>query len=146
MRQILVSDGQEVEAGERLIRLSNGETIKAGFAGEVNQILVEEGDEVASGAELIQVVDFDNMEVSMRVDEYQIGQLSVGQECQVTVTALEETFDSTISHINRISASGGSTAYYTVTASLNPTEAVLPGHAGYRNHSPGGGHGCHHPE
>lgn len=63
----------------------------------------------------------------MRVDEYQIGQLSVGQECQVTVTALEETFDSTISHINRISASGGSTAYYTVTASLNPTEAVLPG-------------------
>lgn len=127
VRQILVSDGQEVEAGERLMRLSNGETIKAGFAGEVNQILVEEGDEVASGAELIQVVDFDNMEVSMRVDEYQIGQLSVGQECQVTVTALEETFDSTISHINRISASGGSTAYYTVTASLSPTEDVLPG-------------------
>ena len=70
VRQILVETGQKVEAGDRLMRLSSGETVKADFSGEVNQILVEQGDEVATGAQLIQIVDFDNMEVSMRVDEY----------------------------------------------------------------------------
>jgi multidrug efflux pump subunit AcrA (membrane-fusion protein) len=127
VRQILVGVGQKVEAGDRLMRLSSGETVKADFSGEVNQILVDQGDEVATGTQLIQIVDFDNMEVSMRVDEYKISQLSVGQACRVTVTALEQTFDSTISHINRVSSSGGSTAYYTVTASLNIVQDVLPG-------------------
>lgn len=127
VRQILVETGQKVEAGDRLMRLSSGETVKADFSGEVNQILVEQGDEVATGAQLIQIVDFDNMEVSMRVDEYKISRLSVGQTCQVTVTALEQSFDSNISHINRVSSSGGSTAYYTVTASLTADENVLPG-------------------
>ena len=45
----------------------------------------------------------------------------------IAVTALGETFDSEITHINRISASQGSTAYYTVTCEMDVTEDVLPG-------------------
>ena len=90
---------------------------------------MSEGDEVAAGASLIQIVDFAHMKVTLRVDEYQISDVSVGQSCRITVTALSETFDSTITHINRISASQGSTAYYTVTAELEVSADVLPGMA-----------------
>ena len=127
VRKVYVAEEQQVAKDERLVRLSNGETIKASFDGQVNQISVEEGDTVASGADLIQIVDFSNMKVSLRVDEYSISQVYVGQECSVNVTALDLTFDSKITHINRISASNGTTAYYTVTAEVSVTSDVLPG-------------------
>ncbi len=80
-----------------------------------------------SGATLIQIVDFNNMTVSLRVDEYDISSVYVGQECTVTVTALNLTFDSQLTHINRIASSSGGTAYYTVTAEVSVTDDVLPG-------------------
>ena len=127
VREIYVSAEQSVQAGDRLMRLSGGQTIEAGFDGSVNDISVEEGDEVAAGATLLQVVDFDNLRVSVRVDEYDISSLYVGQACSVNVTALDLTFDSQITHINRISASSGGTAYYTVTAEVTVADDVLPG-------------------
>lgn len=127
VRQIFVKEEQKVKKDDKLMRLSDGTTVKASFDGQVNAIYVEVDDEVSMNTDLIQIVDFGNMTVSMRVDEYDISDVHVGQECRVTVKALEETFDSTISHINRISSSMGNTAYYTVTAELSVTDNVLPG-------------------
>lgn len=127
VRQIFVKEEQHVKKDDKLMRLSDGTNIKASFDGQVNAIGVEVGDEVSMGASLIQIVDFNNMTVSLRVDEYDISSVKVGQACNVTVTALGETFPSTISHINRVSSSMGSTAYYTVTAELTVTDNVLPG-------------------
>lgn len=129
VRRIYVSEGESVTFGQKLMRLSDGELIKAGFDGEVNEISVAEGDEVAQSADLIQIVDFSNLKVSMRVDEYSVSKVSVGQACEVTVTALGTTLESTITHINRIASGGNATAYYTVTAEFASTENVLPGMA-----------------
>lgn len=127
VRKIYVEEGQAVSAGDKLIRLSDGEVFKADFDGEVNEISVEEGDEVSANASLIEIVDFSNLKVSIRVDEYSVTDLTVGEACTISVTALDQTFDSTITHINRISSGGNSTAYYTVTAEFSGTENVLPG-------------------
>ncbi|MGN0971853.1 MAG: efflux RND transporter periplasmic adaptor subunit [Aristaeellaceae bacterium] len=129
VRQVYVSEGDRVTRDQRLMRLSDGTTVKASFDGEVNQLNVAAGDEVSANTSLIQIVDFENMQVSMRVDEYAITELSVGQSCQISITALGQTFDSEIAYINRISSGGGSTAYYTVTAELTASGGVLPGMA-----------------
>ncbi len=127
VRRIYVAEGEAVTAGQKLMRLSNGEVITASFDGEVNEISVDEGDDVAANADLIQIVDFGNLKVSMRVDEYSVAKVSVGLACEVTVTALDTTIQSTITHINRIASGGNSTAYYTVTAEFSGVEKVLPG-------------------
>ena len=127
VREIYVSEEQEVKAGDRLMRLTGGQTLEASFDGRVNTISVEEGDEVAAGATLIQVVDFNDLTISMRVDEYDISSVYVGRACTVNITALDLSFDSELSHIDRISSSGGGTAYYTVTAAVTVTDDVLPG-------------------
>lgn len=127
VRDIYVKNGDNVKKGERLVRMSTGDTLKANFDGTINSINVEAGDSVSNGAQLCQVVDFSNMKVTMRVDEYDISEVFVGQECTVTVTALEKSFPSVISHINRLSSSSGSVAYYTVTATVEVTEDVFPG-------------------
>ncbi|MBR0368726.1 MAG: efflux RND transporter periplasmic adaptor subunit [Clostridia bacterium] len=128
VRTIYVSAGDEVKEDDKLLRLNNGDTVTAGFDGRVNKLNVREGDEVTVGEELVQIADFRHMKVSFRVDEYDIGDVTVGQACTATVTALEKQFETAIDAIDYISSSSGNVAYYTATASLDVDDAyVLPG-------------------
>lgn len=127
VRRLYVAVGDEVKEGDKLVRLANGETIEAEFDGRVNALDVEEGDEVSVGTGLVQVADFANLRVTIRVDEYDIADVSVGQRCTVTATATEKTFESEIKSINYISASGGSVAYYSAVADVQVDEGVYPG-------------------
>lgn len=127
VRTVYVAEGDQVEAGQKLMRLSNGQTIEAEFAGRVNQLLVSAGDEVIAGDQLIQVADFSRMKVSIRVDEYDISDVHIGQTARVTVTATEQTIETVIDSINYISASSGNVAYYTATAYVDVPEGVYPG-------------------
>ncbi len=128
VRTIYVSEGDTVTKGAKLMRLSSGETLTADFDGKVNQVYVSADDEVTSGTSLIQIADFTHMKVSMRVDEYDIADVSVGSVCTVTATATEKTFDSTIASINYISSATGNVAYYTAVAYVDVNEdGIYPG-------------------
>lgn len=127
VRSIYVQAGDDVKEGDKLMRLSNGDTVKAEFDGRVNAIKVSVGDDVTAGTSLIQVADFTHMQVGIRVDEYDISNVSVGQSCSVTATATEKTFASTIDAIDYISASAGNVAYYTATAYIDVDAGVYPG-------------------
>ncbi len=127
VRKLYVAEGDRVSDGDRLLRLSNGTTVEAEFDGTVNALSVAEGDEVYAGDPLIQVADFDHLRVSMRVDEYDINDVSVGQACTVTATATEQSFESEIASIDYISASGGNVAYYTATCDVAVDGGVYPG-------------------
>ena len=125
VRKVYVEAGQDVTEGDNLLRLGNGDTVKAEFGGRVNSLSVAEGDEVISGDALVQVADFTHLKVSFRVDEYDISDVAVGQAC--TVTATEKTFQSEIASIDYISSAGGSVAYYTAVAYVDVDEGVYPG-------------------
>ena len=127
VRALYVKDGDLVQEGDRICRLSTGETVKAALTGTINDVLVEEGSSVNAGGQIVQIVDFSKMKVTMRVDEYDISSVHVGQRCTVTFTALEKSFPSEITHINRLSQSSGNVAYYQVTATVEVTPEVLPG-------------------
>lgn len=127
VRNMYVSEGDKVKAGTRLARLANGQVLEADFDGTVNQVLYAAGDSVAAGATVIQVVDFDHMKVSIRVDEYDIGNVHTGDACRVTTTATEKVFDSSVASINYVSSSTGNVAYYTATAYVDVDEGCYPG-------------------
>lgn len=128
VKAVYAAAGDEVEKDAKLIRFTDGETIKAGISGRVNRMNVAAGDEVSAGEELTQVADFRHMKVSFRVDEYDIGDVKVGQACTVTATATEKKFETAIESIDYISSSSGNVAYYTATANVEVDDAsVLPG-------------------
>ena len=127
VRTVYVSAGDEVNEGDKLVRLANGQTVEAGLDGRVNAVSVAEGDSVAAGAALVQVADFTHLKVQLRVDEYDVSSVHVGDACTVTATATEKTFESEIAAIDYISASGGSVAYYTATAYVDVYDGVYPG-------------------
>ncbi len=127
VRAVYVAEGDKVASGARLMRLSSGETVKAGMDGTVNTLSAAVGDEVSAGQQLCQIADFDTLSVSIRVDEYDIGEVAVGQPCVVTATSQERSFDSVIGSIDYISQSTGNVAYYTATADVAVDAGVYPG-------------------
>ena len=127
VRNVYVANGDPVKKGDKLVRLSTGTTYTADFDGKVNIVSVKVGDEVAAGDTLVQIADFEHMQVSFRVDEYDIGDVSVGERCTVTATATERTFESSVKTINYISSSTGNVAYYTATADVDVDGNVYPG-------------------
>ena len=116
-----------MQKGQRLVRLSTGVTMTADFDGTVNVVNVEAGDEVSKDTVLVQIADFTHMQVSFRVDEYDISDVAVGDQCSVTATATERTFQSRVETINYISQSAGNVAYYTATAYVDVDDGVYPG-------------------
>lgn len=127
VRAVYVAAGDEVKKGDKLLRLGNGDTVTADFDARVNTLSVSAGDEVSAGDALVQIADFNHMKVNVRVDEYDISDVAVGQSCTVTATATEKAFESTISGIDYISSASGSVAYYTATAYVDVDEGVYPG-------------------
>jgi len=127
VRSLYVSAGDNVNEGDRIARLANGDILKSGISGRVNVLNVSEGDSVDMNTEIAQIVDFGTLSVSIRVDEYDISDVYVGQACTVTSTSQEKSFDTVIKSINYVSSSSGNVAYYTATADVAVSEEILPG-------------------
>lgn len=127
VRSVYVAAGDRVSAGDRIARLSDGETVKASIDGTVNTLDVAAGDEVTAGQQIAQIADFSTLSVSIRVDEYDIGEVSVGQPCTVTATAQDQSFEAEIASINYVSQSSGNVAYYTATADVAVSAGIYPG-------------------
>ncbi|MBQ8536893.1 MAG: HlyD family efflux transporter periplasmic adaptor subunit [Clostridia bacterium] len=127
VRSIDVAESQAVKEGDRLAQLSNGEILTAEIDGVVNAINYAVGDRIRGNASIMDICDFDNLQMAMSVDEYDIDALSAGQACTVTVLPLGLSFETELEHINRLSSGMGSVAYYQVTAKIDAPEAVLPG-------------------
>ena len=127
VRELYVESGDAVAKGDQLVLLSTGDLYTANFDGVVNEIRVKEGDTVWNNFPVVQISDLEHLEVSMNVDEYDVEELSIGQTCTVRVISLGIDFDTVIAHINRVSQSAGTVAYYSVTCDLTVPENVLPG-------------------
>ena len=127
VRAMYVQAGDEVKKGDQLLLLSTGDLFTASFDGVVNETRVSEGDWLWPNFQVMQVCDLEHLEVSMNVDEYDVKELSVGQECTVSVISLGVDFETVIAHINRVSQSQGTVAYYSVACDLTVPANVLPG-------------------
>lgn len=127
LRDLYVSAGDSVAEGDKLARLSTGETLTADFDGVINTLNFDEDDEISAGSTILQLVDFEHMKVTLRVDEYDIASVSVGTNCTVTATATEQTYESNIDSIDYVSSSTGSVAYYTATTYVDVGDGIYPG-------------------
>ena len=129
VREVYVSAGQQVKEGDKLIRLSDGTTLTAEFDGTVNKVEVEKGDEVRSGANLVQVTDFDHMQVSFRIGESDIQNVTIGQQVRITVASISANFSAEIDSIDYSTYTGNSVAYYTAQIKVDTSgiDNIYPG-------------------
>ena len=129
VREVYVKVGDKVAEGDKLIRLSTGETITAEFHGTVSVVDAAKGDELKAGDSLLTVSDFDHMKISVKISESNISEVAVGEDCKVTVSSANASFDAKIDAIDYSTYSGNNVAYYTATVLVDTSETdnVWPG-------------------
>lgn len=129
VREVYVQANTQVKKDDRILKLENAGTVRADRAGEVTMLSVQADDTVSAGQTLAQIVDLSRLEIEIKVDEYDISAIDLGEDAQVTVEAIGQTINAQVSKINKVSSGTGDLSYYMVTLSFDAQQApgVLPG-------------------
>ncbi|MCI6374872.1 MAG: HlyD family efflux transporter periplasmic adaptor subunit [Clostridiales bacterium] len=124
---VYVQQNQQVKAGDRILKLKDGEVVKADVGGEVTSLNVAKDDAVTAGQALCQIIDMDRLEIRLNVDEYDVGAVTPGTQAEVTVLATETTYTGTVTALDKNGTASGDLSYYTATVALSETQGVYPG-------------------
>ena len=127
VKEVYVEANQKVEEGDRLLKLSTGEIVKAEIDGEIVTLNVEKDDSVGAGSVLAVVMDRERMEAEISVDEYDIAALKTGRAVSVTINALEETRDGTLKSFDKQPSGMGTMASYKARVTFDVPENALVG-------------------
>ncbi|MCL2859527.1 MAG: efflux RND transporter periplasmic adaptor subunit [Oscillospiraceae bacterium] len=124
---VSVSEGKIVKKGDTIIKPTYGSNITAGQDGTVTKIYVQKDDTVMTGSPLFDIVDYNNLQTTVRVDEYDLSSIKVGEKVDVTIDALNKTVSGTISDISKEATSSNGVAYFTADIKLAKDSAVRVG-------------------
>lgn len=83
VKELYVAEGDRVAEGDPILRGSDGTRVYAAYSGTVEELYVELDDSLQPGSQIARIVDYDTLEVSVDVDEYDIGAISEGREGEV---------------------------------------------------------------
>ncbi|MDO5522007.1 MAG: HlyD family efflux transporter periplasmic adaptor subunit [bacterium] len=127
IKTIHVNEGDKVAVGTVLFTTSDDTKIKSKIDGTVNKIMVEADQQVMSGAQMAEIVDFDNLEISLKIDEYDLDAISIDKKIDVTIGSLNKDIEGTISEISRTATSENGVSYFLATAKLEYDKDVKIG-------------------
>lgn len=127
VKEIYVEANQTVEEGDRLLKLSDGQVLRAEIDGEVVSLPVSEDESAAAGQTLMVITDVSRMEAEISIDEYDVGAIELGKEVSVTVNALGTVCPGKVKSFEKQASVVGTMAAYTARIELNVPEKALPG-------------------
>ncbi len=124
VKTLPIEEGAVVKEDDDIIIPKSGSRVEAGMNGVLAEIYVDVDDTVATGKNLFRIADYDHPVVAFRVDEYDVGALSIGMEVTVYINALNKTLTGNISEIDREATVNGNIAYYDAKVSV-PQDGTL---------------------
>lgn len=116
--EIKVQNGDAVEAGDELIISSTEDVITAKISGEVQGLNIEENATVMAGIKLLDIIDYNNLQVSVKVDEYDLPAIDIGKETTVKINALDKEITGTISDISKTGTTSNGVTFFIATIDL----------------------------
>lgn len=125
--EIFVTEEEMVEAGTVLLESGGGDDPEAGIEGEVAEIFVKENETVSPGTKLMSIVDYKDLEVSVKVDEFELDAVTVGKEVTVRVNALDKEFGGTVLSLSKEGTVLNGVTYFMAVVQLDFDESLKVG-------------------
>lgn len=127
VKELYVLEGDRVQKGDALLRTTDGKRVFAAYGGTVEELYLENDDSLQPGSKIARIVDYDNLEVSVDVDEYDIEAIGMGKEGAVYINALDRSVPGTVVQVARDATASGGVSYYAVKLQIAAQEDVRSG-------------------
>ena len=127
IKELYVEEGDDITAGQPLLRGTDGKRVLAQETGTIETLYVDTDDQLQAGAQIAYIVDYDTLEITVDVDEYDVGALTLGKQGTVYINALSRSVMGTVSKISRNATTEGGVSYYQVKMEIEATEDIRSG-------------------
>jgi multidrug efflux pump subunit AcrA (membrane-fusion protein) len=124
IKSINVTEGQAVKKDDVLMTTMAGENITAPFDGTVSAIYAAANEQQMTGNQLCKVVDYNNLELDVQVDEYDLAAISTGKDATVTINALNKDITGKVTYVAQEGVTQNGVSYFDAKVSL-PGESDL---------------------
>lgn len=109
LEETYVENNSYVAKGEKILKYTNGTYLIAPYDCYIVELnLPEEGSEVLN-SHYVKIQSKNILTVSMKISEKNINKISIGQEVEITISALEKTYKGYVTHIGSTATSGNFT-------------------------------------
>lgn len=125
--EINVKEGEQVKKEDVLFTTTTGDEITAKIDGEVSRIDIEENEQVMAGIVLMEIVDYKNLQVNIKLDEYSIPALEVGKDATVYMNAIDKEIKGSINSISKEGQVVNGVTYFTAVIDLDKNKAIKVG-------------------
>lgn len=125
--KVYVEEGDKVKEGTDLFKTAQGQIIEAEIDGQVAEVLVSKDSTVAAGTVLARITDYNNLQVTIKVDEYDVGAVKVGKEVSIYVNSLDKTFKGTVSKVSKEATTVNNVSYFTAVVDIQKDSSLLVG-------------------
>lgn len=102
-------------------------TIYATLDGCITTLNAKAGEYTATASPAAEITSFDTMQVSVKIDEYDITQVQVGNPVEIYVNALDKYYEGKIADISRVATIQNDISYLEATVEFDADEAIRSG-------------------
>jgi len=101
--------------------------VLAEVSGEISEIYVLENESIIMGMPIMNIVNFDELVVKLKVDEYDLGAVSIGKDAEVLISSLDEKVLGKVTDISKQAMVVNGVSYFDTTVSLEKNDKLRVG-------------------
>ena len=130
VKEILVKEGDKVEKGDILFKLSSGSNVTSKIDGEVSEIFVNTDVDYEGGMQLATVTNRDALQIEININEHDIKDIDMDDKVDVYINALDETVEGKIINLSKNANVINNISYFRAVIEIEEkekTEDILTG-------------------
>ncbi|TJX15384.1 HlyD family efflux transporter periplasmic adaptor subunit [Tissierella creatinini] len=112
---------------DSLLKQAKDMRVLAEASGEVSEIYVLENESLIMGSPIMDIVNYDELVVKLRVDEYDLAAVTLNKDTEVTISSLDKKVRGKVTDISKQARVENGVSYFEATISLEKNESLRVG-------------------
>ena len=127
IKEFKVAKGDLVEKDDVLYKTSRGENIKSPIAGEILEVFIEEDEQLVPGTKIIEIVDYNELQLKVKVDEYDLKAIQKDLVANITINSLNKDVEGIVTDISKEGVYMNGVTFFDTTLSIANEGDILVG-------------------
>ncbi len=127
IKEFNVKVGDMVQKDDILYKTNRGIDVKSEIDGEILDIFVQEDEQLMPGAKIIEIVDYKDLQLKVKVDEYDLKTIKKDIPVNITIHALNKDFEGIVTDIAKEGVNMNGVTFFNTNISIENPGDILVG-------------------